>query len=377
MRKRAGGRQDVVDEAHALEEFGPVHLGDEAHAGDDVAHRHAAGHLPLLLLAHHGVRSLPTGGEAFVEPGQGRRNAGILVAQPLHQLDEERVGQIRPVEAGQHRGRWLRRAAASAQQAVGQIVGVEPAGTAGDHAVRKPPEVLDQHDAQGDGHRPQLADGERPDLLIGADVAPQLLGVEPAVGVRNKGPGHREDLWQTREGTRRELGQLSIISSRQIGADVADLLFDHMEIVDQPLGGRRYRRARLHRRGDVMIGLNQHSFILRQALGEDVSSTRLRQQDLRGGQAATMFFEALDAEQLLADWPLVPRRGRSAGEQSAQSACQWVGSRPLHEGLAGPWDRPHASIRRLWAGMGHLMTGADGGFSAGRSVCSRPSGRAP
>ena len=82
------------------------------------------------------------------------------------------------------------------------------------------------------GHRPQLADGERPDLLIGADVAPQLLGVEPAVCVRNESPGHGEDLWQTREGTRRELGKLSIISSRQIGADVADLLFDHMEIVD-------------------------------------------------------------------------------------------------------------------------------------------------
>jgi len=132
--------------------------------------------------------------------------------------------------------------------------------------------------------------------------------------VRNKGPGHGEDLWQTREGTRRELGKLSIISSRQIGADVADLLFDHMEIVDQPFCGRCDRRARRHRRGDVMIGVDQHSFILRQPSGEDIASTWRRQQHLRRSQAAGMLLKALDAEQVFADRPFIPRGSRSAGQ---------------------------------------------------------------
>ena len=37
--KRAAGGEHVVDQADALEQLGPIDVGDQAHAGDDVAHR--------------------------------------------------------------------------------------------------------------------------------------------------------------------------------------------------------------------------------------------------------------------------------------------------------------------------------------------------
>ena len=62
-----------------------------------------------------------------------------------------------------------------------------------DDPLREPPQVLDQHDAQRDRHRPQLADPEGLLALVRLHEATQRLGVEPAVGVRHEGPSDAED----------------------------------------------------------------------------------------------------------------------------------------------------------------------------------------
>ena len=72
-------------------------------------------------------------------------------------------------------------------------------------------------------------------------------------------PGHAEHARISRERSAGELGQLPIVAGRQIGADLADLLLDHMEIVDQPLGRRRDGRARIDGLGDIAIGRQQHA----------------------------------------------------------------------------------------------------------------------
>ena len=53
--------------------------------------------------------------------------------------------------------------AVDAQQPVGERVGFLARGAADDDALRDAAQVLHQHDAQRDGHRPQLADGQRLD----------------------------------------------------------------------------------------------------------------------------------------------------------------------------------------------------------------------
>ncbi len=91
--KVAAAGQHVVDQADALEQLRPVDVGDQAHAGDDVAHRYGAGALPVMLVANDRIGGRSLCGQALVEPSQRRRDARILVAQPVHELDGESVGQ--------------------------------------------------------------------------------------------------------------------------------------------------------------------------------------------------------------------------------------------------------------------------------------------
>jgi len=52
-REGAARAQALVDQAHALEQLGPVDVGDQPHAGDHVANRHVGSALPLLGVLHH------------------------------------------------------------------------------------------------------------------------------------------------------------------------------------------------------------------------------------------------------------------------------------------------------------------------------------
>jgi hypothetical protein len=109
---------------------------------------------------------------------------------------------------------WFDDAAASPQQPVRHDVRGAAPGPAVDDALGDPPEVLDEHDAQGGRHRPQFANAQRLHFLIGAQVAAQHLRVEEAVGVGHVRPGHAEHARIPHEGSAGELGQLSIVAGR-------------------------------------------------------------------------------------------------------------------------------------------------------------------
>ena len=87
----AVGGKRVIDQADVLEQFFPVDVRDQAQAGDDVAHGDAGGALPLMDLAHHSVGGGALRRQTLVEPGQGRGDGRILIAQPMDQLDREGV----------------------------------------------------------------------------------------------------------------------------------------------------------------------------------------------------------------------------------------------------------------------------------------------
>ncbi len=256
-----------------------------------------------------GVGSLPR--QLLVEPRQRGRDARVLIAQALDELDEEGVRIDGVAMRREHGAGRFGDAVARTEQLVSRLVRRAASGPAGDHPLGDTPEVLDEHDAQGDRHRPQLADGERLHLLIGAQVAAQDLRIEVAVGVGDEGPGHAQHARIVRERSAGQLGQLAIVAGRQVRADLANLLFDHMEIVDQPLGGRGDGRARVDRGGDVPIGALKHSFVFGQPPGQRGALQRTRGDRLGGGEAARVVFEPFDAEQFGADRRrIVPRRGR-------------------------------------------------------------------
>jgi len=91
--------------------------------------------------------------------------------------------------------------------------------------------------------RPELSRRQRLNALIGTHEPAQHFGIEAAVGVSDEGPCHAEHPRKAGERTSGQLRQLPVVAGRQIVADLADLLFDEVIVVEQPLGGRSDRTA--------------------------------------------------------------------------------------------------------------------------------------
>src|ERR1700676_874755 len=84
-----------------------------------------------------------------------------------------------------------------AQKSIGKGVRFLARGTTAHDACRGAAEVFHEYDPQRDRHRPQLADGQWLNALIGAHETAQCFRIESAVGVRDECPGHAEYAWIT------------------------------------------------------------------------------------------------------------------------------------------------------------------------------------
>ena len=107
--------------------------------------------------------------------------------------------------------------------------------------------------------------------------------------------------------------------------DFADLLFDEMVIVDQPLGRRRDRAALVGSLQQRLVGGEQDGAVLRQARGERGRPDRLGRHLLGGGEAARMVLDALGAEQFFANgFGIVPGRGTAREKvQKSQKSLEF------------------------------------------------------
>ena len=297
--KIAACAQAGIHQADVLEQLRPVDGGNQAHAVDDVAYRKVGRALALLRMLHHFIDAAALRAEALFQPAQCRGGERVMVTQALGQLCGKRLAQRGagalvqfPVER-RVRGVFT-------QQAAGQCVGIGPRAAPGGHLVGQATQVFDQHDAQGDGHCPQLADGQRLDLLIGDDKALQDVRVEVAVGVGDKRPGHAQYPWITGKGTAGEFRQLAVIARRQVIADLANLLFDQVIVVQQPLGCRYHATAVGQFRSTGAVGRKQYLGVVVQPAMQGQHGGRLAADSLGGGQGVGVLFEAFDAEQFFA-----------------------------------------------------------------------------
>ena len=154
--------------------------------------------------------------------------------------------------------------------------------------------------------------------VIGAHEARQRLRVEAAVGVGDESPGHAEHAGIADQRTAAELGKLAVVAGRQVGADLTDLLFDEVIVVEQPFRGRRDRPAFIGRLGQAAIGLEQDAFVVGQAVDERQAGGRRRRDGLVCGEAFRVLLQPFDAEKLAADGIFViPQRIRSCAPQDA------------------------------------------------------------
>ncbi len=130
-----------------------------------------------------------------------------------------------------------------------------------------------------------------------------------AVGMRDKGPGKAKHPGIAREWPLAELGQLAIVAGRQVIADLADLRFHQVVVVQQPFGRGHHGPAALQFRRAGPVGREQYVGIVIEAAAQRAHARRLRRDRLGRGKALRMLLQPLDAEQLLPHWRLViPRR---------------------------------------------------------------------
>jgi len=101
--------------------------------------------------------------------------------------------------------------------------------------------------------------------------------------------------------TLHELGELAVVVTGQVVADLAELLVDDREVVDEPFGRRRDRTLVLDRPGQNPVRVDQHTTVVRDAGLDGVSPMGCERDRLCGCQRTRVLFEPLDAEQFVQD----------------------------------------------------------------------------
>ncbi len=258
--------------------------------------------------------------EPLVEPRQRRRESRILIAKPMHEFDREGLGKGLGALSGENDRRRFRSAAAHSKQPISKAISRVARDAAARNLLRKPPQIFNQDDLQRYRDRPKLADREGLNFLIRVDVGHEDIGIETAVGVGDKRPRHAEDAGVTRERSGDEFWQLAVIARRQIGADLTDLPFHQMKIVDQPLSRRRDLAPIVDRLHDRPIGRQEDRGIVGKSGGERPAPCRTGSHGLSDRKTLCMRLKTLDAEQFLTD-RLLAIPWRRLLEKSEEAMC--------------------------------------------------------
>src|SRR5271157_3155769 len=227
----------------------------------------------------------------------------------MHEFDREGLGKGLRATSSENGRRRFGGAPVHSKQSIRKAIRLVTRGAAAGELLRKPPQILNQDDLQRYRDRPKLTDREGLNFLIRVDVRNEDIGIETAVGMGNKRPRHAEDAGITRERAVYEFWELAVIARRQIGADLTDLPFHQMKIVDQPLPRRRDLAPIVDRLHDRSIGRQEDRGIVGKSGGQRQTAGRTGSYGLRDRKTFRMRLKALDAEQFLTDRLLaIPRR---------------------------------------------------------------------
>ncbi len=365
VRKAARRPKTGIDQADGLHHLGPVEIGDQSHTGDDVADRHVRRALPLLHPVDDVLRRDALTAQGTLQPADRRRGARIFVAQALDELSGETLGQ--PFRGDRREiGDGLAGRLSRFQDAVGDGVRIATLAAPDGDLVGQPPEVLDQHDAQGDGKRPEFADLQRLDPLVGEDEAAKRLPIDVAVRVSDEGPGKTEDPRVARKGAAGELGELAVEAGGQVLADLPDLRLDEMIVVEQPFRRRHDGAAVLRFDGGRAVGGEKNGRVVVEPRPQRRHPARPGGGRLGRGKGLGVLLQPLQTEELRADGSSV-RKGRGAGRAAEE----------------GRWTQDHhSSFRQTWV-RGHrrndehrrLARSARDGVTAERPAAGRGEGQ--
>jgi hypothetical protein len=254
--------------------------------------------LPLVLDADDLVRRCSLGRQALVQPAENRRDCRILLAQTLDQLNSKSRRERGAFESPEQQWKRIGGVTPKTEKPVGERVCFLARCPARHNPIGQPPEVVNEHHAQRDRHRPKLSDREWLDALICLDEAAKRFGVEAAVGVGDEGPGQPEHARVALKMAVGQLGQLPVESDRKILPDLAELFLDDVKVVDEPFGGWSDGPFFPDHFGNGAIGLEQSSPVVLHERKQRSALVGIFGDLLGSSEALGVLPEPLDAEQL-------------------------------------------------------------------------------
>ena len=340
--------QLALDQAHALEEVPPVDGREQPHARDDVAHRDVERRLLPVLGRDQLVAVHARARDPFLDPAQRRNLLRIVIAKALDELNHE--CRLQPIVRGETDGALALRIRLLDEDRVGERIRGLLLGAAHDDRLGETPQVLREHQAQRDGERPQLADRERLDVLIGRDEASQRLDVDPAVRVLDVGPGDAVDPRSARESAVQELGELAVEARRQVVANLPQLLVDDVVVVREPLGGGRDRPALADRLRNLAVAREQDAGVLFEPLEEPRAPPLAFGDAVGSPELGRALVEPVRAQEVAADRRELPGVEASALRGPRGAETRWTGARRFRFGA--PSTAPIAE-RAWWHSLRH------------------------
>ncbi len=291
--------QRLLDDAHGLDELAPIHRSQEPEAADAVADGDLIGGLLLVLRLDQLLDRQARFEESLLDPGQRQSQGGAPTLQTARELRDERADhrRIRARHVRDHQDQALRILLGGLRHLVRPGAGQVSLGPAGGDAHADAAQILDQCQPQHDGDRPQLTQPEGGDRLVGRHEAAETFRVHPTVAVRN---GLQRDVVHARTPGRRTVSQarqFQTVTLGQVLLGGANLLFDEIEIVEQPFASRRDAAVRRDRLRQQAAHADQGALVRRQPRQKPVRRAP-RRQLVRGRERPAMLRHLLGAEQL-------------------------------------------------------------------------------
>ncbi|WP_162213178.1 hypothetical protein [Nostocoides australiense] len=364
------GAQFLLDEADRFEPVLPVHVGDQPQAGEDIAHGDDRGRLAVRLGDHQRLAL------AGVDPRlQPLADLGVLEAsEALQQAGGE--GPARePLRGEEVRGEPVGRV--ESEQPVGGRVRGRAVAPGGDDEVGDPAQVLHQQQAQGDGDRPQLAEGQGLAGFVGAHIAREQIGFDEAVGVGDETPHQGEDARVAREETGPEFGQFPEVVGGEVETDLAHVGLDGVEVVEEPFGRRRDLPSLLDVVGDGFVGLGQRGHVRPEPGQEGHDPLGVLGDRMAVGQGAGVVLEPLGREDLGANGlGVAPRRAGPAAQPRGPGPRHATSPVDSHRRRQRPGGRdgPDAPVPVARESRGTRRASLPIQASAGRAPPASPAG---
>jgi hypothetical protein len=256
--------QHLVDGAHRLDECAPVHRSQEPKAADAVADGNLVGRHLLVLRPHQPLDRQVGLGKPLFDPGERQRQRGALSLQQAGEFRDERAHHrgVRPRHVRRQQYQALRVLFGDLHHLFRPAGGEVPGDASGDDPCPDAPEILDQRQAQHDGDGPQFAQRQDGHHLVGRHETAETFRVHPSIAVRDR---FMRDVVHARKSGRRSVQQarqFPAVILRQVPLGRADLIFDQVEIVEEPFPRRRDQAVRIDRRRQEVAGSRQDALIL-------------------------------------------------------------------------------------------------------------------